>query len=109
MGSENDFLEAAKRHYEVLMAGDEAGWRETLSSVAKGDGRPEQWWKAGRAMVENQGVRYEFKGVDEARSKDGHKRIFFRRLKVDGSEVGRPVPADVVQEGGRWLVVSASY
>ena len=61
MSNENDFLEAAKQHYEALMAGNEAGWRETLSSIAKSGSRPEQWWKLGRAMVENQGVRYELK------------------------------------------------
>ena len=51
--------------------------------------------------------RIEFERVD--RASETEVKLFYRRIKPDGSQQGRPVPIQLFQEEGEWRIKVVTY
>ena len=105
-------IRVAEEHYDAVVSGDYEAWLNTLTSDLRRQasirgGTPDFWWRAGRAIVEKKGARYVFERVD--RVEEGYVKLFFRRVRNDGSQLGMPVPIHLRLEEGEWKVEQASY
>ncbi len=105
-------VEVAKAHYRALVADDQELWQATLraryrDAVEVRGSTPHTWWDAGRRMVDEHGVSYEFERV--AVETETEQKLFFKRFNPDGSQRGQPVPIQLLQEEGEWRVKVASY
>ena len=53
------------------------------------------------------GVKYVFDRVD--RVEQGYVKLFFKRLNIDGKQLGMPVPIHLRLEKEEWRVEQPSY
>lgn len=104
--------EVASAHYRAMVEEDRELWIATLKAFYRqqADQRgstPDTWWNAGRRMLAAHNHHYEFERVD--RASEAEVKLFFRRVKADGEQQGRPVPIQLFQEEGEWRVKVVTY
>ena len=90
-----EVIRVTGKHYDAVVRGDYEAWLNTLTSDLRRQASirgetPDFWWWAGRAIVEEKGVRYVFERVD--RVEESYVKLFFRRVRSDGSQLGMLVP-----------------
>jgi len=108
--------DVAEKHYKYLVENDIEMWKETLMSDMKQrmeSGRygssGQYWWKAGRKLVDEGKIKYEFHREETKYLSPNTKKYFFIRVKPDGEQMGYPLPISVMKdEDGRWKVISAT-
>ena len=112
-----DARKLAEDHYQAAVEGRRSDWieyflkqpREQYKAIIESGGHGcelEQLWIASQRRAK-QGVRYEFLRVD--RVEDDNVKLYFKRLKADGSPAGSPAPVIFHKEDGGWKIYNVRY
>lgn len=107
------WLAVAEKYYQALMDDD---FKAFASCYNKNDrDQSERYasvqlhWKAGRRLVQQHKLKgYVYDYTDERFTKETQRKVFFRRMSVDGKQIGMSVPLTLVIEDDAWVIYLAS-
>lgn len=112
----NDPKDVAEKHYKFLVEDNLEMWKETLMDDIKQQMEGymrgttgEFWWNARRRTIDANGIKYDFQRRETKYVSPDMRKFFFIRVKLDGEQMGYPLPITLSQNtDGKWKVFMAT-